>query len=166
MKTPYDAALGYALALLSRRSHSRKEIEDKLAAKKYEPAVATAVIGRLFELKYLNDEQFAKEFFTYQLNRGKGAEVIRFELLKKGIDTALVTGLLRAYKENPETEIEHIKTLARNRFKRMQGLPPRDAARRLMHFLARRGFSLDGIQKSLQQLQIEIQDEEDIKEPS
>lgn len=162
MKAPYSKALEYALSLLALRARSAKEITDKLTAKEYEPAVIEAVLARLTELKYINDEQFAKDFFQYQLNRGKGPEAARFELLKKGVAADIVTALLRAYKEHPETEIDQIVTLARSRFKRMRDLPPRDAARRLMGFLARRGFTLDNIQKALKQLQIELEEEEKI----
>ncbi|MGA2090786.1 MAG: regulatory protein RecX [Endomicrobiales bacterium] len=156
MKELYTKALAYALSLLSLRARSRRELEEKLSAKKYDRAIVDAVLVRLTELNYVNDERFAHDFFNFLVNKGKGADAIRFELLKKGIATELITDILRVYKEDPDTEIEQIINLARNRFKRMQASAPGDAARRLMGFLVRRGFSIEGIQKALRQLDNEI----------
>lgn len=161
MSAPYEKALAYALSLLALRSRSSKEITEKLAGKKYEAAVVDAVLARLAELKYLDDDRFAQDYFQYQINRGKGVDAIRFDLSRKGIDPALTDRLVRAYRADPAVEVGQIKDIARRKLKRLQDVPPRDAARRLTGFLARRGFSLDGIRNALRDLRVESSDEKD-----
>ena len=161
MTAPYEKALSYALSLLALRARGRKEMAEKLSGKKYEADVIDAVLVRLAELHYLDDERFAQDYFQYQLNRGKGVDAIRFDLSRKGIDPALTERLVRAYREDPAVEVGQIKDLARRKLKRLQDVPPRDAARRLTGFLARRGFSLDGIRTALRDLRVESSEEKD-----
>ena len=75
-----------ALWLISYRSHSEKELFDKLR-RDFDEASAQKAVSRMAELGLINDEEFAKAY-ARRLVYGKklSAKAAEYELLRKGID--------------------------------------------------------------------------------
>jgi regulatory protein len=68
-----DAMMSYALRALGGRAHSLGEIREKLQRRCLRAEDVDAVITRLKEAGYLNDQQFAQSFATARLeNEGFG----------------------------------------------------------------------------------------------
>src|SRR3989339_934824 len=69
-------AMDMSLRLLGMQPRSRGELADKLKLKKIAPAVIEAVLARIGELGYLNDETFARNRAALLSAQGKGPELI------------------------------------------------------------------------------------------
>lgn len=120
-----------AVKLLSMRMHTRKELERKLLAKKFDRSEISKTLARLDELKLLNDEQFG-EIFLGNLIRYKtfGYYGLKAKLLSRGIDDSLVEKLLDEHVSlEIETKIAQ-KVVAKNTKDKQK----------LSQSLARRGF--------------------------
>lgn len=102
----YRKVYSSALRILSRRSHSVRELITKLKQKKYKENAIDRVIDRLVDLEYLNDEKFAKEYFDYAIERKKiGSIKIMCELKKRGVSSEFIKMLItddngEAFKKN------------------------------------------------------------------
>jgi regulatory protein len=152
-------AMDYAWQLIGIRNRSTKELEERLLKKEYTPQTATGVIARLTELGYLNDAKFATDWASYLSQKGKGPELVRLELRKKGIRSEIVNEVLGTLKASPEDEEERVKALAEQKMKHMKDLPADVVARRLTGFLARRGYSLDTVKKVIRELRKDLSQE-------
>lgn len=137
-----------AFNLLSRRSHSAKELRLKLKAKDFRESVIQKTVNHLQEKSYLDDSQFAELFIRDRLKRKYGFNRIKRELFEKGIESTIITHYELLYSqdkfnlENAEIlavkKIKEIKRKENDRFKiRMK----------LGNYLYRRGFSKDIINK-------------------
>jgi regulatory protein len=81
-------ALATAIQYLAIRMRSEKEVKDYLKQKEIEDPVIQEVIHRLYNLNYLNDEEFAIAYVRTQINTSdKGPSVVKMELKEKGIET-------------------------------------------------------------------------------
>lgn len=158
-------AMDIALYQLGIRSRSEKELRQALARKKFEAPVIAHVMSRLAELGYLNDERFARDWTNYRLRQGKGPEIVRMELRQKGIDQALISQSLSSAEVGRDEQAEIVYRAARRKYEQVKKLPPRDAARRLTSFLARRGFLPDTVRAALNRLKLESVPEEETVSP-
>lgn len=154
-------AMDLAFRLLGIRSRSERELVQRLKQKKFSPVTIERTVGRIRELGYINDAQFACDWVRYRKQQGKGPELIKAELKMKGISPEVLSEVLAEMKESGESETEQIKSIAERKLKQMQGLPPRTAAQRLTGFLARRGFGIEAIREALRELRFSEKDEEE-----
>jgi regulatory protein len=81
----YKKALDTAVRVLTRRDHTRLEIEQKLKQRGYDSEVIRAVVVECERLNYIDDERTAKVYIFQLARRGFGFRRIRLELLKKGL---------------------------------------------------------------------------------
>jgi regulatory protein len=87
----FDYAKKYSFDLLSRSPKSEKEIRTKLKQKKISESNIVKVITSLKDLKFLDDENYAKLFLESKLrNNPAGKIVIKNKLREKGIDKELI----------------------------------------------------------------------------
>lgn len=94
-----------SLAFLAHRMRSTKEVYTYLIKKELEPEVANAVIAMLNERKYLNDLEFAKAYVNTQVNTTiKGPNLIRQELIEKGISEADISTSLQSFDNEQQLE--------------------------------------------------------------
>jgi len=134
---------GRALQLLSRREHSRRELEAKLAKHEEEPGQLKRALDELAAAGLI-DEQRAADSIVHRRGARFGAARVKQELLARGIDgerVAAAVFLLRS------TELDRAREVWRRKF----GEPPQDAAQRAKQarFLAARGFSGETIARVL-----------------
>ncbi len=96
IQNPFDRALKY----LSLRSRSVKEVSDYLLKKGYSLEDANNAIQKLLELKFLNDDNFARSFTEQKQKKGKSRMAIEFELKLKGINKEISQDVLNYSKSD------------------------------------------------------------------
>ena len=135
------------LALLSRREHSRAELERKLAGKA-DPDALKAELDRLAELGLQSDIRMAESYVRAKAPR-HGVAKLRHELAQRGVDKALIHEVLEHLSAENGDELTRARTLWQSRFQST----PNDAKEwaRQARFLAGRGFTPDTIRRLLKE---------------
>jgi regulatory protein len=135
-----------ALDYLAYKPRTETEVRRKLRDNDVDRPVIEDVVARLYELGYLDDEEYAHDYAHNRYsNKGYGPIRIRRELVKRGIDRPLAD---RAVDElfaevDPTTAArEH----AEKYWPRVAGDDdPRRQKKKLHDYLRRRGFTADTI---------------------
>jgi len=134
-----------AVALLSRREHSRLELARKLAphADPEHPDDLQRVLDDLQREGWLSDERFAHSLVQRRAPR-KGAALVMQELRRHGLPDEQVAALRD---DLQATELQRARAVWQKKF----GRPPADAKdyARQFRFLASRGFSSDCLRRIL-----------------
>lgn len=132
---PPEKARARALRALSRREHSRRELERKLTASGHDPDQASAVVETLAERGWQSDARYAESLLRRRLAQGYGPLRIRGELLAAGVDRAAAQALIDAHSE---AALEALRRLVARRYPQ----PAADAAERQRRYrsLLQRGF--------------------------
>ena len=149
-----------SLNLLGYSQRSRRELAGRLKLKSFTQKAVDHALERLTELGYINDTAFAKNLLGIRRSQGKGDELIKYELKRKGIPGEIITETIHANRLSPQLEADSILPLMKKKLSQMRGVPAEAAARRLAGFLARRGFSLETARTVLKMLRAETPDEE------
>ena len=135
----HEAAFRTAVRLLERRPFARRDLARRLGMKGHPPAAVDAALDRAAQAGYLDDERFARHFVQSRNARGRGPLRLRRELALHGVDPDLAERVLT--EEIPaEASSDQMVALARKRARQLGELPRRDRIRRLLAFLARRGY--------------------------
>jgi regulatory protein len=129
-------AMSRALNFLGYRARSEKEVSDRLRRYGYGEGTVEGVIGRLKELGYLDDEEFARYVVREKVRR-YGPRRISAELRKSGVDAELTREVVDEEFAG-RSELEEARSIAAQRYNR--GGSDADA-RRVYGFLVRRGYS-------------------------
>ncbi|MBA3950931.1 MAG: regulatory protein RecX [Rubrobacter sp.] len=129
-------AMTRALNLLGYRARSEGEMRERLGRYGYVSETVEAVIGRLGELAYLDDEEFARQR-AQEKARKYGPRRVSADLIKSGVGRDLAS---RAVAEEFEgrSELADARSAAARRY---NGGGSEAEARRVYGFLARRGYS-------------------------
>lgn len=131
-----DAARSIALRALGRRGASRLELDQALAKRDVEPDVRAAVLDRLVDERYLDDEQLARDEAERLRERKQlGERGIAAALRQRGLDPAVLD------EPDRDDELQRAIDAAADRRRRMGSLDDETAERRLAGWLQRRGFS-------------------------
>ena len=83
----YPFAVDKAVALLAMRPRTEKELRDALYRSAYPAETIERVLARMDEAGYVNDADFASQWVQSRTNKGMGAQRIRMELRRKGVDS-------------------------------------------------------------------------------
>lgn len=132
-----------ALWLISYRSHSKKELFDKLK-RNFDEDSAQKAVDRMEELGLINDEEFAK-LYARKLVYGKKMSVksAEYELYRKGIDKITAEQVLSELEYDPQTQIIDFIT------KKYKNIEDEKVKRRAVAALQRKGYSWDEIKSAL-----------------
>ncbi len=129
-------AMGRALNLLGYRARSEAELRERLGRYGYAGGTIEAVVVRLEELGYLDDEEFAR-LKAREKARRYGPRRVSVELKKSGVGEELAREVVEEEFAG-RSELEEARSAASRRYNR----PGSDAeARRVYGFLVRRGYS-------------------------
>jgi Uncharacterized protein conserved in bacteria len=133
-----------ALYLLEHRSHSQKELADKISRVTSHEA-AEAAAAHMAELGLVDDAAYARALAGELLNRkGYSASRARQELLRKGIDRELAE---QAVEESAPDPVEKIKELLQRKY--LGVLDDERGRRRCIAALQRLGYRWDDIRTAL-----------------
>ena len=83
-------ALEKANAYLNMKPHTAKEVTDYLLRKGYEAGETEEAVRQLEEYGYIDDLSYAKMYFEYGFEKGRGRDRIYRELEGKGIPRDLI----------------------------------------------------------------------------
>lgn len=143
-----------AIRFLSYRARSEKEIFNflykksknktlqltKLSSRKY----IENIIQQLKKENLVNDNEFADWWIEQRLSfNPKGKEVLRLELLQKGIDRQLIEDKINTV--NPEHFKKAAKEILCGKIKLYSHLKGRELKNKLIKHLLRRGFDYQSI---------------------
>lgn len=137
---PYDEkrSWNYVLWLLGRKAYTRAELEERLLGKGAAPEVVSAVLARLEEYRFVDDEAYAQGYVRAREPR-KGKLALRQELLRKGVEEETVEGVLEPLGE--AAQADRAEELLRKHAWRFRKEDPRKNRAKAFAFLARRGFA-------------------------
>ena len=85
-----------ALRYLERRARTAYEVKARLLSKGFSEEEVAETLRYLQELGYLDDAGYCGEYIRYGMEKGRGPLRLEAELAEKGIDAALIRGLLAA----------------------------------------------------------------------
>ncbi len=142
--SPFDRALKY----LSLRQRSIKEIHDYLTKKQYSSDEINETINRLVELKFLNDDDFARSFTENRQRKGKSKRAIAFELKLKGVNQEIAEDVLEYSKSDFKTALEYIT----KRLKQFGRFEHEERKKKIISRLRSRGYDWEVISKVLKKL--------------
>ena len=133
-------AMNRALHFLGYRARSRSEVRERLRRYGYGEETIGAVIGRLEELGYLDDEEFARTVVREKARR-YGPRRVSADLRRSGVDAELAQNVVEEEFAG-RSELEEARSAAARRYNR-GGSDAEAEARRVYGFLVRRGYSSD-----------------------
>jgi regulatory protein len=135
-----EAAFRTALRLLGRRPFARRDLGRRLTQKGHAPPAVAAALDRAAAAGVLDDERFARDYVQTRSARGRGPGRIRRELLAQGVPDAVVERTLAA-ETSEEQSRAMVVALARRRARQLRDLEAPVRLRRVVAFLARRGYA-------------------------
>jgi regulatory protein len=144
----FEKAKNYAFLLLKFRLRSEKELFWRLERKKFDAATIKRVLEFLKEKDFINDKDFAKSWSESRLKRVWGLRKIKEELKVKGIAQDTIDNQIAEIKKS-YCEKEIVSEIIEKRLKKLKGIEPQKAQRRIYAYLLRRGFSPEVIIEAL-----------------
>lgn len=150
-----EAAHRAALRALSRRAHARLDLRRRLLQKQHPPAAADGALDRLARDGLLDDARFAREYAATRAGRGggRGPQRLIRDLLAQGVDRRVAEEAVRAALADEGVDpAAAARAAAEKRARQLAGLPAPVRRRRLLAYLARRGFAGPGIRDIVEAL--------------
>ena len=142
-----------AVNLLTYKPRSENELRQRLLEKDWtNTEIVEAVLAKLKEYNYLNDEQFAKEFAASRLRQKPiGKRVLKQKLALKRLDKETVDAALeKAFEDTPEEDV--IERAIEKRL-RIKGKPEtREDSKKFYDYLLRQGFSYDLVSSKMREI--------------
>jgi regulatory protein len=130
------SAMGFALKLLGLRSHSMKELEQKLQKKGYTVENIEPVLEKLTMQGVLDDRMFGIELIKSRSRRKPSGKLkIGAELRKKGVPDSIIGELLNDYDSG-----ELCYRAAEKKISSLHGATEECRKKKLEVFLYNRGF--------------------------
>ena len=128
---------------LTGRARSRKELDDKLAAKRVPTEIATRLLDRFEEVGLVDDGAFARTWVSQRQpaaggGKGLARRALAQELRRKGVDDETAREVLDEL--DPAAEEAAARELVRRKLRSLSRLDDTTATRRLVGMLARKGY--------------------------
>lgn len=148
-----ERTMNRAVKLLAAKPRSVLELRERLLEKMWtDEDIVDAVIEKLKEYKYLDDQQFAKDLAVSKLRqKPQGKRRLKQTLSQKKLDKEVVEQVLvSAFEKLPEAEL--IDRSIEKRL-RLKGKPEtREDLKKFYDHLLRQGFTFDLIREKVQQI--------------
>jgi regulatory protein len=135
-----EAAFRTALRYLERRPFAARDLARRLVLKGHPPLAAEAARARAERMGLLDDARFTLHYVQTRAVRGRGPLRLRRDLAVLGVERGLVDQVLAEAFGSDGGEAAQADAVARRRLMQLRGLPRPVQRRRLLAFLARRGF--------------------------
>ena len=145
--TTYDRALN----MIALRARSAAELR-RLLVRKGEPAdVVDVAIDRLLRAGFLDDGSFARQFARSKaVGAGLSRRRVQQELARRGVARDIAdSAIAEVFAEEQIDDADTIDRVARKKLKALARLDPQVQRRRLYAFLARRGYEVDDIARTI-----------------
>jgi regulatory protein len=138
-----EGAYRAALRALARRAHARFDLRRRLLQKQHPPAAVDGALTRLAAHGLLDDARFARDYAGVKATQGGGRGPARLvkDLLAQGVERRVAEEAVRTALADEGVDPDAaVRAVAEKRAKQLAGLPAPVRKRRLVAFLARRGF--------------------------
>jgi regulatory protein len=136
-----EAAFRTLLRALERRSFARADLGRRLLRKGHPRAAVEAAVERAFGLGLLDDAAFALTYVQTRAARGRGPSRLTRDLMAMGVERSVIDRALAAEWPEGSDRSRVPMALAAKRAAQLGDLPRPVKRRRLLAYLARRGFS-------------------------
>lgn len=136
-----EAAYRTVLRSLEVRSYARNDLARRMVRKGHRRAAVDAALERAASLGFINDAAFAEFYVQTRAARGRGPSRLTRDLLSMGVDRALIDRAIAAHWPEGADRSSMPLALAQKRAAQLAGLPRQARRRRVVAYLARRGFS-------------------------
>jgi regulatory protein len=140
-----EAAFRTALRALEARSYARTDLSRRLVRKGHPRVAVDAAMERATALGLLDDGAFARNYVETRSARGRGPARLVRDLMAMGVERRDIDAALAAHWPDGPGEVEVPLALVTRRAAQLAGLPPAVRRRRLLAFLARRGYHGHGV---------------------
>jgi regulatory protein len=135
-----EAAYRTALRALEIRSFARGDLTRRLLRKGHPRSAVEPALARAAALGLLDDAAFAHNYVQTRAARGRGPSRLTRDLLSMGVERGLIDRALDAEWPEGSDQTAVPLALARKRAGQLGGLPRQTRRRRVVAYLARRGF--------------------------
>ena len=145
--TTYDRALN----MIALRARSAAELR-RLLVRKGEPVeIVDVAIERLLRASFLDDSSFARQFARSKaVGAGLSRRRVQQELARRGVAREIAeSAIAEVFAEEEIDDADTIDRVARKKLKSLARLDPQVQRRRLYAFLARRGYEVDDIARTV-----------------
>ena len=136
-----EAAFRTAIRSIEQRSHARTDLGRKLVRKGHARPAVDVALERCAALGLLDDAAFARHFVETRAARGRGPARLRRDLYAMGVAGSHVDAALADLQADGDQTGEQALALATKRAGQLSGVPREARKRRLLAFLARRGYT-------------------------
>ena len=134
-----DAAHRVVIRTLERSGAARRDLERRLIRRGHAREAASAALERAERAGLIDDEAFAQHYVQTRATRGRGPVRLVRDLLARGVARDVAErAVAEQWPEGPDHEA--VAALARKRAGQLGDLPRPVLRRRLLAFLARRGY--------------------------
>jgi len=149
-----------AVRLLAAKPRSVRELRERLLEKTWtDEEIVDAIIDKLKEYKYLDDQQFAKDLAVSKLRqKPQGKRRLKQTMSQKKLDKEIVDeAIVSAFEKLPEAEL--IDKAIEKRL-RLKGKPEtREDTKKFYDHLMRQGFGFDLIREKMNAVAAAVDDE-------
>lgn len=136
-----EAAVRAAHRALTRRPYARADLGRRLVLKQHPPAAVDRALARLAAQGLLDDRRFAEHFTATQAARGRGPARLVSDLRRQGVERRVAEETVRATLVDEGVDPSAAaRRVAARRAAQLGGLPVPVKRRRLLAYLARRGY--------------------------
>jgi regulatory protein len=136
-----EAAFRTVLRALEVRSYARADLGRRLRRKGHSATAVEAALARAVELGLLDDCAFAQTYVETRAARGRGPSRLTRDLLTMGLERSVIERAVAAQWPEGSDRSAVPLALAKKRVSQLGALPRQTKRRRLMAYLARRGFT-------------------------
>jgi len=136
-----EGAFRTLLRALERRPFARADLGRRLTRKGHRPDAVATALERAAGLGLLDDAAFARNYVETRAVRGRGPVRLTRDLQALGVERRHIDAALAAQWPEGADRSELPRALAQRRAHQLGALPREAKRRRLVAYLARRGFS-------------------------
>jgi regulatory protein len=148
-----EAAYRAAERALARRPFARGDLHRRLMQKQHPHQAVAAALARLADQGLLDDRRFAEHYASVQGARGRGPVRLLRDLGRQGVDRQTAEWAVRRVSAREGLGgVEGARRVAERRAAQLGDLAPDLARRRLLAYLARRGYRGADVRSLIEQL--------------
>jgi len=148
-KESREKAYQIALRYISYKQRTLYEVEEKLEKSGFSGDIVSSVVGECEQKGYLDDLEYARQWVDVRSSsKPRSRRQLAYELRKRGISDNLISEAMEFAPEDVELAYELGKKYAR----RYGHLDQEDFKKKLFGVLARRAFSFDVVNKTVNKL--------------
>jgi regulatory protein len=146
-----EGAFRTLLRALERRAFARADLGRRLARKGHRPEAVASALERAASLGLLDDAGFARNYVETRAARGRGPARLVRDLLAIGVDRRHIDAAIAAQWPEDADRSAMPRALAARRARQLGALPREAKRRRLVAYLARRGFSGPEVRQAIRE---------------